>query len=238
MSSVLDFVLIFGMLHFSSAGLNTAPFAKRKTRQQAHTFAATAQEKRSEDVSSVSSPQLSSESAGLIDLSVVGCYQDESELLYLDPTAPSSDFAFTYSESAFLISNVTLVSILILSTLLRWIVIKTSRSTDNADPTKLSKFATMYVPSSRPDLGPNGAQSNEGETRARSSSTGSKDTKTASKPNIKVLNSKTPSVNSRKKDADAEKSERNSKDRTKQTDRSSESGITRKAAAAAAKPAR
>jgi hypothetical protein len=227
-SAMLCLLLLCAMLPFTSAGLNTAPFAKRKNWHHASAVANSQErEKKIEDLGpTINPPTQESTFPSIIDLSVVGCYQHVSDLSHLDSPAVDPDSVFTFSESAYFVTNMILAFFLLFSTIVRFC--SHSKSTRYDCLEKPNRFAMMYVPS-HPHIGPKGVLNVEDE-KARNTS--NKESKAPAKANLKSASSKLTSISSKKKDADSDKNDRNSKEKMRQRDRSSERGIssTRKSA--------
>ena len=212
-------VIIFTIFEMSSAGLNTAPFAKRKNRHLAQQTSNSILDKRPEDVSSLHVL----ESTGPNDHSLIGCYEHESDLTYLELLPTVSDHEFTFLESAHIVANIILIAFILVSVGVRlFCCAKSSKQRIFGDHLLLDKFGLLYVSSHQVDPRNPVLLATTDERKCKPSSVSAKEVKASSKSSVKVSSSKGAVNTARKKDVDADKIPEKTKEKSRQNNRSSE----------------
>jgi hypothetical protein len=200
------------------SGPNTAPFAKRKNRnhvaQPVPSTTSSADKKNNDNMGHNDQPI-----SNLIGVSLVGCFNDESDLALLETTHEEQIHSLTLSQSVYILVNAALVAFILFSGLRALCKIAISKTRKGGELTQLDKIALMYVPSNQVSI----CHESTGDSLEdrKFKHPGSKETKTfPNRSNVKTTPSKTSSHNMKKKDTDPEKHERTSdksKDKQKQS---------------------
>jgi hypothetical protein len=226
-SVAIILVLLFLFQRPCLSGLNTAPFAKRKHRNQVSQAvpSSTAVEKRSfENVGHSANDQPHSNL--MAGVALVGCFNDESDLASLENTLEEPIHVFTFSQCVYILVNAALFVFILFSglrALCRTAVSKTKKSRNFA---ALDKYALMYIPSNQVSICQESAgESHEGRKIKQPAS---KEPKILpSKSNVKTTPSKNSAHNLKKKDTDPEKHERShekSKDKQRHGEKNCDRG--------------
>jgi hypothetical protein len=192
------------------SGLNTAPFAKRKNRNLVSQPVPSSSivEKKSNAVKDLPI-------SNLMGVSLVGCFNDESDLALLENVHEDPIHVFTLSQSVYILVNAALVLFFLFSVLRTLCITVVSRTKNRENIAVLDKYALMYVPSDQVSVCLEGSEPHE---EKKFKQQGSKEAKIVpNRSNMKTTPSKSAGNNVKKRDNDTEKHERgNEKSKEKQ----------------------
>ncbi len=217
------------------SGLNTAPFAKRKNRNHAPqpVPSTSASDKKSNDNMAFDQPL-----SNLMGVSLVGCFNDESDLALLENTQDDPSLALTLSQSLYILVNAALVCFILISGLRALCIAAIAKTKNRREFAPLDKIALLYVPSNQVNFCHESSGDSLEEKKFKQS--GSKEPKVfPNRSNVKTTPSKNATHTMKKKDTDPEKHERMSdKSKDKQRQSSERGSLSSKKATTSGKSQR